>query len=232
MADVIDYRIYGTEIQIVEIELDPGEGVRAEIGAMVYMTDGIKMETSTGGGVLKGIGRMITGESFFITTFINIGIGKQHVGFAAPHPGTIIPLDLARLGNRILCQKDAFLCAAKGIEIEVAFTKRLGAGFFGGEGFILQKLEGDGMAFIHAGGTVIQKNLRMGERLRVDTGCVVAFTPSVAYNISFVGGFRNALFGGEGLFLTTLTGPGIVYLQSSPFSRFVDRLRAVIVPKK
>jgi len=225
MADVIDYRIYGDDMQIVEIELDPGEAVRAEAGAMMYMDEGIKMQTSTGG-LFKGFKRMITGESFFITTFFNNGSGKGHVAFGAPYPGKIIPLELDKLGGSFLCQKDAFLCAARGIEIEVAFTKKIGAGLFGGEGFILQRLEGDGMAFIHAGGTAIKKELEPGETLRVDTGCLVGFSPSVDYDIRFVGGFKNALFGGEGIFLAKVTGPGLVYLQSLPFSRLADRIFA------
>jgi uncharacterized protein (TIGR00266 family) len=225
MADVIDYQIFGGDLQAVEIELDPGEGVRAEAGTMTYMEDGIEMQTGTGGGLFKGFKRVITGESFFITTFLNNGGGKQHVAFAAPYPGKIIAFDLDRFGGQVLCQKDSFLCAAKGTEIEIAFTKRIGAGFFGGEGFILQRLTGDGMVFTHAGGTVIEKNLAAGERLRVDTGCLVAFATTVDYDIQFIGGFKNALFGGEGLFLAKLTGPGKVYLQSLPFSRLVDRIK-------
>ena len=226
MADSIDYTIIGDDMQIVEIELDPGEGVRAEAGAMMYMVDGIEMQTSTGGGLFKGFKRIVTGESFFITTFLHNGSGKGHVAFGAPYPGKIIPLDLDKLGGSFLCQKDAFLCAARGVEIEVAFTKKIGAGIFGGEGFILQRLAGDGRAFVHAGGTIIEKELKSGESLRVDTGCLVAFSPSVTYNIKFVGGFTNALFGGEGLFLARLTGPGLVYLQSLPFSRLADRIFA------
>lgn len=226
MADVIDYKVYGDDLQLVEVELDPGEGVRAEAGTMTYMEDGIEMQTGTGGGIFKGLKRAITGESFFITSFVHNGQGKAHVGFAAPYPGKIITLDLTQVGGRFICQKDSFLCAASGIEIEVAFTKRLGAGIFGGEGFILQRLEGDGMAFVHAGGTIIEKNLAAGETLRVDTGCLVAFAPTVDYDIQFVGGFRNALFGGEGLFLARLKGPGMVYLQSLPFSRLADRILA------
>ncbi len=226
MADIIDYKIYGDDMQIVEVELDPGESVRAEAGAMMYMEDGIEMQTSTGGGLFKGFKRMITGESFFITTFLNNGKGKRHVAFGAPYPGKVIPLELDKLGGRFLCQKDAFLCAARGIEIEVAFTKKIGAGLFGGEGFILQRLEGDGMAFVHAGGTIIKKDLQAGENLRVDTGCLVAFSPSVDYNIRFIGGFKNSLFGGEGIFLASMTGPGLVYLQSLPFSRLADRIFA------
>lgn len=226
MADIIDYKIHGDDMQLVEIELDPGEGVRAEAGAMMYMGPGIEMQTSTGGGMFKGFKRMITGESFFITTFLHNGAGKGHVAFAAPFPGKIIPLHLEKLGGTFLCQKDAFLCAARGVEIEIAFTKKIGAGLFGGEGFILQRLEGKGLAFIHAGGTIIKRDLAPGERLRVDTGCLVAFSPSVSYDIQFIGGFKNALFGGEGLFLAQLTGPGPVYLQSLPFSRLADRIFA------
>ncbi|MEK7793057.1 MAG: TIGR00266 family protein [Candidatus Hydrogenedentota bacterium] len=226
MADAIDYKIYGDDMQMVEVELDPGEGVRAEAGAMLYMEQGIEMQTSTGGGLFQGFKRIVTGESFFITTFLCNGSGKSRVAFAAPYPGKIIPLDLGPLGGKFLCQKDGFLCAARGVEIEIAFTKKIGAGIFGGEGFILQRLEGDGLAFIHAGGTIVQKTLQSGETLRVDTGCLVAFAPSVSYDIQMVGGFKNALFGGEGLFLATLTGPGLVYLQTLPFSRLADRIVA------
>ena len=178
----------------------------------------------TGG--FKGLQRAFTGESFFITSFINTGGGKQRTAFAAPYPGKIIPIELKDFGGRILCQKDSFLCAAQGIEIEVAFTKRLGAGIFGGEGFILQRLQGDGMVFVHAGGTIIERDLGQGEVLRVDTGCLVAFSEQVDYDIQFIGGFRNALFGGEGLFLARMTGPGKIYLQSLPFSRLADRVLA------
>ncbi len=226
-ADEIEYQVFGDDMQLVEVELDPGEGVRAEVGAMMYMEDGIEMQTSTGGGLFKGFKRMLTGESFFITTFLYNGPGKGHVAFAAPYPGKIIPLHLRELGGQFLCQKDAFLCAACGVEIEIAFTKRLGAGLFGGEGFILQRLTGDGVALVHAGGTIIEKDLQPGEILRVDTGCLVAFAPTVDYDIQFVGGFKNVLFGGEGLFLARLTGPGRVYLQSLPFSRLADRIITV-----
>ncbi len=226
MADVIDYKIYGDDMQLVEIELDPGEGIRAEAGAMMFMENGIEMQTSTGGGLFKGFKRMITGESFFITTFLHNGSGKSHVAFGAPYPGKIIPLDLAKHNGKFICQKDSFLCAAQGVEIEIAFTKKIGAGLFGGEGFILQRLEGNGMAFVHAGGTIIEKHLQPEEILRVDTGCLVGFTPTVEYNIQFIGGFKNALFGGEGLFLATVKGPGLVYLQSLPFSRLADRIMA------
>lgn len=224
MADVIDYKIYGDDMQLVEIELDPGEAVRAEAGAMTYMEAGIEMRTSTGGGLMKGLKRMITGESFFITDFIHNGSGKGHVAFGAPYPGKIIPLDLAQLGGSFLCQKDSFLCAAYGIDIDVAFTKKIGAGLFGGEGFILQRLSGSGLAFIHAGGTIVERVLEPGEQLRVDTGCLVGFANTVKYDIQFVGGFTNALFGGEGLFMATVTGPGLVYLQSLPLSRLSDRI--------
>jgi len=228
MADIIDYNVFGDDLQLVEIELNPGEGVWAEAGTMIYMEDGIEMQTSTGGGLLKGIKRTITGESFFITSFINQGIKRSKVGFAAPYPGKIIALDLSSLGGKFICQKDSFLCGAHGLEIEIAFTKRLGAGLFGGEGFILQRLEGDGLAFVHAGGTIIEKELASGEILRVDTGCLVAFASTVDYNIKFIGGFKNALFGGEGIFLASLYGPGKVYLQSLPFSRLADRIKAAM----
>jgi uncharacterized protein (TIGR00266 family) len=226
MADLIDYKIFGDDIQLVEIELDPGEGVRAEVGTMTYMDSTIEMQTGTGRGLLKGLKRAVTGESFFITTFLNNGRGKSKVAFAAPYPGKIIPLDLGQLGGCFLCQKDSFLCAAQGIEIEVAFTKRLGAGLFGGEGFILQRLEGDGLTFVNAGGTIIERTLAAGETLHVDTGCLVAFSPSVDYDIQMVSGFKNVLFGGEGLFLAKLTGPGLVYLQSLPLSRLAGRILA------
>jgi len=224
-SDVVDYKIYGDDLQLVEVELDSGEGVRAEAGTMTYMEDGIEMHTGTGGGLFQGFKRMVTGESFFITTFLNNAQAKQRVAFAAPYPGKIVAFDLDQFNGQVLCQKDSFLCAAKGTEIEVAFTKKLGAGLFGGEGFILQRLVGDGMVFTHAGGTVIEKDLAAGEHLRVDTGCLVAFATTVDYDIQFIGGFKNALFGGEGLFLARLTGPGKVYLQSLPFARLVDRIK-------
>jgi uncharacterized protein (TIGR00266 family) len=224
MADVIDYQVFGDDMQIVEIGLDAGEGVRAEAGAMMYMETGIEMQTNTGGGMFKGFKRMLTGESFFITNFTYNGASKGHVAFGAPYPGKVIPLDLRYFDGEFTCQKDSFLCAAQGVEIEVAFTKKLGAGLFGGEGFILQRLTGDGMAFVHAGGTLIEKRLNPGETLRVDTGCIVGFSSGVDYDIQFAGGFKNAMFGGEGLFLATLRGPGTVYLQSLPFSRLADRI--------
>lgn len=227
MADVIDYKIYGDDLQLVEVELDQGEGVRAEAGTMTYMEDGIQMQTGMEGGLFSGFKRMVTGESFFITTFLNndANARKRHVAFAAPYPGKIVAFDLDQFNGQVLCQKDSFLCAARGTEIDIAFTKRLGAGFFGGEGFILQRLSGNGMVFVHAGGAVIEKDLAAGETLRVDTGCLVAFATTVDYDIQFVGGFKNALFGGEGLFLAKLRGPGKVYLQSLPFSRLVDRIK-------
>ena len=224
MADVIDYRILGDDMQLVEVELDPSETVRAEAGAMLYKEKEIFMQTSTGGGIMKGLKRMFTGESFFITNFINQGREKSRVAFAAPYPGKIIPLDLAKFGNNFICQKDAFLCAARGIDIEIEFTKKIGAGIFGGEGFILQRLIGQGLAFMHAGGSVIKRELKPGETFQLDTGCLVAFSDSIDYDIKFVGGFTNALFGGEGLFLAQLTGPGTVFIQSLPFSRFADRI--------
>ncbi|MBN1999144.1 TIGR00266 family protein [candidate division KSB1 bacterium] len=226
MADDIEYDIFGDDLQLVEIELDPDEGIRAEAGAMMYMEQDIQMQTKADGGIFGGFKRILTGESFFITTFLNTGRNKAHVAFSAPFPGKIVVLNLTELGGTFLCQKNSFLCAARGIEIEVAFTKRIGAGLFGGEGFILQRLEGEGLAFAHAGGTIISKQLGQGEQLRVDTGCLVAFAPTVDYDIKFVGGFKNALFGGEGLFLAQLTGPGLVYLQSLPFSRLADRIFA------
>ena len=226
MADEIDYRIHGDDMQLVEVELDPGEGVRAEAGAMIFMDDGIEMQTGMGGGLFSGFKRMLTGESFFITTFVNGGAGKQRVAFGAPYPGKIVDLDLAQFPDGFLCQKDSFLAAANGVDITVSFTKKLGAGLFGGEGFILQKLVGNGYAFIHAGGTIVRRELAAGQSLRADTGCLVGFSESVSYDIKFVGGFRNALFGGEGLFLARLKGPGVVYLQSLPFARLADRIHA------
>jgi uncharacterized protein (TIGR00266 family) len=235
-SDEIDYTITGDDMQFVEVELDPGEMVVAEAGAMMYMTPGIEMETKFGDPSKQGEGlmgkllsagkRVLTGESLFMTTFTCQGSGKHQVAFAAPYPGKIIPMDLSQLGGEMLCQKNSFLCAARGVQIGIAFTKRLGAGLFGGEGFILQKLTGDGLAFVHAGGTLHQRRLGPGEMLRVDTGCIVAFQPSVQYEIKFVGGFKNTLFGGEGLFFATLTGPGDVWLQSLPFARLADRIHA------
>lgn len=231
-ADQIDYQIIGNDLQVLEITLDPEEGVRGEVGTMMFMADGINMQTKVGGGIFSGFKRILSGESFFISTFKNGGKAPAQVGFAAPYPGKIIALDLAQLGGKFLCQKDSFLCAANGIDIDVAFSRRLGRGLFGGEGFILQRLKGDGLAFVHAGGTIIKKSLAKGEELRVDTGCVVGFTPEVDYDIKFVGGFRNMLFGGEGVYLARLRGPGEAYLQSLPFARLVDRINAVITRDK
>lgn len=191
---------------------------------MTYMGQGIEMETSASGGLMGGLKRAVTGESFFITSFIHTGKDKGHVAFSAPYPGKIIPLNLGELGGSFLCQKDSYLCSAIGIDIDVAFTRKLGAGLFGGEGFILQKLSGDGLVFVHGGGTIIEKELAKGETIRVDTGCLVAFAPSVDYDVTMVGGFKNMLFGGEGLFIATLTGPGLVFLQSLPLSRLADRI--------
>ncbi len=230
----IDYEIFGHDMQVVEIELDPGETVVAEAGAMNWMDDDITFEaklgdgSDSGGGLLgKVLGaakRTITGESLFMTHFTNTGTGKRRVAFAAPYPGKILPVDLSKVGT-LLCQKDAFLCAALGTKIDIAFTKRLGAGFFGGEGFILQKLSGDGMAFIHAGGMMLEKQLN-GDTLRVDTGCLVAFTQGIDYDIQMAGNLKSMFFGGEGFFLATLRGTGTVYLQSLPFSRLADRILA------
>lgn len=223
-ADVIDYTIIGDAMQLVEIQLDPGEGVRAEAGAMTYMDPGIEIQTTTAGGAWKGFKRMLGGAGFFITTFLNRGGSRAKVAFAAPYPGQVVTLDLGKLGGTFFCQSSSYLCSANGIDIDIAFTRKLGAGFFGGEGFILQKLQGDGLAFIHAGGSVIERRLGTGEALRVDTGSLVGFSPSVDYDIQFVGGLKTAVFGGEGLFLTRLTGPGLVYLQSLPLSRLAERL--------
>jgi uncharacterized protein (TIGR00266 family) len=222
-AHDIDYRLVGDDMQAVIITLDPGEAVQAEAGAMMFMEDEIVMNTGTGGGIMKGLKRAISGESFFITTFINQSKERKSVSFSAPFPGKILALNLMETGT-ILCQRDAYLCSAYGIDISVAFTRRLGAGFFGGEGFILQKLSGSGLAFVHAGGTLLKKTLQSGEKIKVDTGCLAAFEESVDYDIEFVGGFKTALFGGEGLFFASLTGPGTVYLQTLPFSRLADRV--------
>ncbi|ODN42322.1 TIGR00266 family protein [Piscirickettsia litoralis] len=233
MADEIDYKLIGHDLQIVEIELDPGEAVQAEAGAMVYMRQGIEMQTSTGGGIFSGFKRMLSGAGFFITHFSNnANSGKSHVAFSAPYPGSIVPIDLTQHSGEILAQKDAFLCCAQGINIDIAFTKRLSAGFFGGEGFILQRLSGDGMAFIHAGGAVHCIELDSGESLRVDSGCLAAFEKTVSYDIRFVGGFKNALFGKEGLFMAELVGPGKVYVQSLPFARLAERMATAIGTNK
>ncbi|OGX61718.1 MAG: TIGR00266 family protein [Paenibacillus sp. RIFOXYA1_FULL_44_5] len=234
-AHEIDYEIMGNEMQYVEIELDPQESAVAEAGSLMMMDAEIRMETIFGdgsnqGGImgkLLGAGkRLLTGESLFMTVFTNSGYGKKRVSFAAPYPGKIIPLDLSQLNGKIICQKDAFLCAAKGVSIGIAFQKRLGTGFFGGEGFIMEKLEGDGLAFVHAGGTIVERELAHGEMIRVDTGCLVAMTAEVNYSIEMVRGIKTAFFGGEGLFFATLSGPGKVWIQSLPFSRLADRILA------
>ena len=227
----LDYEILGSSAQTVEIILDPGETVIAEAGAMNYMTEGIRFETRMGDGSANGVlgklwgagKRLLTGESLFMTHFSNHGQGRQRVGFAAPYPGSVVPIELGQVGGKLICQKDAFLCAAYGTQIGISFSKRLGAGFFGGEGFILQKLEGDGLAFVHAGGTVIRKELR-NETLRLDTGCLVAFSAGIDYDIALAGGLKSMLFGGEGILLTTLRGTGTVWIQSLPFSRLAERI--------
>lgn len=235
--DEVDYYLHGDDMQLVEIELDPGEAAIGEAGSMMYMEDGIAMTTvfgdgsaTAGGGLfgkLLGAGkRLITGESLFTTVYTNQGSGKKKVAFAAPYTGKIIPFDLSKHGGTMICQRDAFLCAAKGVALGVAFQRKLGTGFFGGEGFIMQKLEGDGMAFVHSGGTVLERKLAPGEVLRVDTGCVVAYTPDVDFDIQFVGGVKTALFGGEGLFFAVLRGPGTVWIQSLPFARLASRIFA------
>lgn len=237
-ADEIDYEIFGEEMQFVEITLDPGEATIAEAGSFMFMEPGITMETIFGDGssqaqqsgflgkLMSAGKRVLTGESLFMTMFGNSGRTRQKVAFASPYPGRIIPIDLMQHNNVMLCQKDSFLCAAKGVSVGIAFQRKLGTGLFGGEGFILQKLEGDGLAFVHAGGHVISKDLAAGETLRLDTGCLVAFESQVNYDIQFVGGIKTALFGGEGLFFATLTGPGRVFIQSLPFSRLASRVFA------
>lgn len=232
----IDYQIYGEEMQYVEIELDPYETVIAEAGSMMMMDSGVEMTTIFGDGSHKEAGgsiwdkvlsagkRLITGESLFLTAYTHISSGKKKVCFASPYPGKIVPLDLGPLGGKVICQKDAFLCAAKGVHVGIEFSQRLGRGFFGGEGFILQKLEGDGMAFMHAGGHVTERELALGEVLLVDTGCLVGFTQDVDYDIEMVKGVRNMIFGGEGFFYARLEGPGKVWVQSLPFSRMADRV--------
>lgn len=229
----VDYEIFGDDMQIVEVELDPSETVIAEAGAMNYLEDGISFETKMGdgskpvGGILDSLmhvgKRVLTGESIFMTHFTNIGTGKKRVAFAAPYPGKIIPIDMVKIDEELICQKDAFLCAALGTEITISFQRKLGTGFFGGEGFILQRLKGDGMAFVHIGGTVIKRELN-NEVLRVDTGCIAAFTTGIDYSIERAGNLKSMVFGGEGLFLATLQGSGTVYLQSLPFSRLANRV--------
>ncbi|MFC1524447.1 TIGR00266 family protein [Thermodesulfobacteriota bacterium] len=230
---MVDYRIFGDDMQLVEVELDPGETVIAEAGAMNYMDADIVFEAKMGDGSepdaglfgsLLGAGkRVLTGESLFLTHFSNRGAGKKTVAFSAPYPGKIVPIDLTKVGGHLICQKDAFLCAALGTKLDITLAKRLGAGFFGGEGFILQHLSGDGMAFVHAGGTVVKKQLQ-NESIKVDTGCIVAFTQGIDYDIQMAGGLKSMFFGGEGMFLATLQGTGTVLLQSLPFSRMADRI--------
>lgn len=231
----IDYLIRGEEMQCVEIELDPQETAIAESGAFMMMDDGVQMETIFGDGSKQQTGglfgklvsagkRVLTGESLFMTAFTNMGHGKKKVMFASPYPGKIIPMDLARLGGKMICQKDAFLCAAKGVSVGIEFQRKLGTGLFGGEGFIMQKLEGDGLAFVHAGGHIVEKELSAGDVLKIDTGCIVAFTPSCDYDIQAIGGIKNSVFGGEGLFFATLRGPGTVWIQSLPISRLAGRV--------
>jgi uncharacterized protein (TIGR00266 family) len=237
-ADVVDYKLFGEDMQFVEIELDPGESVVAEAGSMMFKDATVTMETVFGDGSHSGQGggfmdkllsagkRVITGESLFTTMFSNAGAGKAKCAFASPYPGTIIPLTLSNYGNRIICQKDAFLCAARGVSIGLFFQKKILTALFGGEGFIMQKLEGDGQVFIHAGGTIVERELKAGEILHVDTGCVVAFTQTVGFDIQSVGGVKSILFGGEGVFFAELKGPGHVWLQSLPFSRMAGRMFA------
>ncbi|MEY3249844.1 MAG: hypothetical protein RL742_1887 [Bacteroidota bacterium] len=230
----IDYRIFGEEMQCVEIELDPNETVIAESGSFMYMDNGVEMATIFGDGSNQDTGifgklmsagkRMLTGESLFMTTYTSTVPGKQRVAFAAPYAGKIVPMDLQTLGGKVICQKDAFLCAAKGVQVGIEFQRKLGAGLFGGEGFIMQKLEGDGLAFVHAGGYILERELSPGEILKVDTGCIVAFTQQVDYDIQFVRGIKNVVFGGEGLFYAVLRGPGKVWLQSLPVSRLAARI--------
>lgn len=235
-AHEIDYTIYGEEMQYVEIELDPQEIVVAEAGSFMMMEDGIQMETIFGDGstqsnsifdkLLSAGKRVLTGASLFMTAYVNQNSGKRKVSFAAPYPGKIVAIDLTQYGGKFICQKSSFLCAAKGVAIGIEFSKKLGVGFFGGEGFIMQKIEGDGLAFVHSGGTLARKELGPGEVLKVDTGCIVGFTKDIDYDIEFIGGIKNSVFGGEGLFFATLRGPGIVYIQSLPFSRLADRIIA------
>ena len=234
--DVVDYEIKGSEMQFVEVELDPGEAAVGEAGSMMFMDAGIQMDTVFGDGSaqqgglfgkLLGAGkRLITGESLFTTVYTNQGSAKQRIAFAAPYPGKILPMDLRQLGGTLICQKDAFLCAARGVSLGIYFQQKLSVGFFGGEGFIMQKLDGDGLAFVHAGGTVLRRELQAGQTLLVDTGCLVAMTPNVNFEIQYVGKIKTALFGGEGLFFAKLTGPGTVWLQSLPFSRLASRVFA------
>jgi uncharacterized protein (TIGR00266 family) len=232
----VDYKIFGDDMQFVEVELDPGEATVAEAGGMMYMEDGVEMETIFGDGsqqrqdfigALMGAGkRLLTGESLFMTVFLNKSAQKKHVAFGAPYPGKIVPIQLSQLGGELIAQKDSFLAAAKGVSIGIAFQRRLGVGLFGGEGFIMERLQGDGWVFVHAGGALTERTLGPGEIIRVDTGCIVAFQPSVDYDIQYVGKIKSAIFGGEGLFFATLRGPGRVWLQSLPLSRLANRIIA------
>ena len=230
--DVVDYEIKGAEMQFVEVELDPGEAAVGEAGSLFYMDAGVTMDTVFGdgskqqGGLFGAGKRLVTGESLFTTVYTNAATAKQRVAFAAPYPGKILPMDLRQMGGMLICQRDAFLCAARGVSLGVALQKKLSTGFFGGEGFIMQKLEGDGLAFVHAGGTVVRRELHAGQTLMVDTGCVVAYTPTINFEIQYVGKIKTALFGGEGLFFARITGPGTVWLQSLPFSRLASRVFA------
>ena len=234
--DVVDYEIKGAEMQFVEVELDPGEAAVGEAGSLMFMDAGVSMDAVFGDGSqgqsglwgkLVGAGkRLITGESLFTTVYTNQGQGKRKVAFAAPYPGKILPMDLRQLGGTLICQKDAFLCAAKGVSLGIHFQQKMSTGFFGGEGFVMQKLEGDGLAFVHAGGTVLKRELQPGQTLLIDTGCIVALTPNVSFEIQYVGKIKTALFGGEGLFFAKVTGPGTVWLQSLPFSRLASRVFA------
>lgn len=236
--DEIDYKIFGEELQCVEIELDPTETVIAEPGSFMMMTGGVQMQTLFGSGNETGFlgklfaagKRVLTGEKLFLTAFSNVSGQKQQITFAGPYTGKIIPLDLAQLGGKVICQKDSFLCAAKGVTVGIEFQRKLGAGLFGGEGFIMQKLEGDGMTFVHSGGHVLEKDLQPGEMLKIDTGCIVAFTQNVSYDIQFVGGIKNTIFGGEGLFFAQLTGPGKVWIQTLPISRLASRILSYAAP--
>jgi len=235
-AHEIDYHIYGEEMQYVEIELDPQEAVVAEAGSFMMMDNGIQMDTIFGDGSNQSEGimgklfsagkRLLTGENLFMTVFLNQDKYKRRVSFASPYPGKIVPIDLRQFNGKFICQKDAFLCAAKGVSVGIEFSRKLGRGLFGGEGFIMQKLEGDGLGFVHAGGTLAKKELQPGEVLKVDTGCIVGFSQTVDYDIEFIGGIKNSVFGGEGLFYATLRGPGTVYIQSLPFSRLAGRIYA------
>jgi uncharacterized protein (TIGR00266 family) len=233
----IDYRIIGEEMQYVEIELDPSETAIAEAGSFMLMDDGITMQTIFGDGsaqqqsgmlgkLFSAGKRLLTGESLFMTAYTNTGQGKKRVSFASPYPGKIIAMDLQQLGGSLICQKDAFLCAAKGVSVGIALQRKLGTGLFGGEGFIMQKLEGDGMAFVHAGGHVFERSLQTGEIIKIDTGCIVAYTKEINFDIQFIGGIRNSIFGGEGLFFATLQGPGRVWIQTLPVSRLASRILA------